>query len=227
MIDLVCGGQAGDEGKGKIAAYLSYKGNYSYCVRVGGPNAGHTVEQDGHKYTLKNIPSGFLNPNTKLVLGAGAYTKTDWLLKEVELTNTTDRLIIDPYAVLITDEETKAEQDAAHFMKHIGSVGTGLGQAVKNRIERRQVKFAKDFLTKYYVRLSVKDATGVLSKIAGLFSKHNVSISEVKQVSLDGGEAQIIVITHLASESHVKKLLAKLSSLEEVYAVKGAIRIED
>jgi len=144
MIDIVCGGQAGDEGKGKIAAYLSYKGNYAYCVRVGGPNAGHTVEQDGKKYTLKNIPSGFLNPKTKLVLGAGAYTKTDWLLKEVELTNTKDRLIIDPYAVLITDEETKAEQDAAHFMKHIGSVGTGLGQAVKNRIERRQVKFAKD-----------------------------------------------------------------------------------
>ena len=96
-----------------------------------------------------------------------------------------------------------------------------------NDTGNKQVKFAKDFLTKYYVRLSVKDATGVLSKIAGLFSKHNVSISEVKQVSLDGGEAQIIVITHLASESHVKKLLTKLSSLEEVYAVKGAIRIED
>ena len=47
MIDLVCGGQAGDEGKGKIAAYLSYKGNYDYCVRVGGPNAGHTVVLDG------------------------------------------------------------------------------------------------------------------------------------------------------------------------------------
>ena len=144
MIDLVCGGQAGDEGKGKIAAYLSYKGNYSYCVRVGGPNAGHTVVLDGKSYTLKNIPSGFLNQKTKLVLGAGAYTKTDWLLKEVELTGTADRLIIDPYAVLITNEQTAAEQGAGHFMKHIGSVGTGLGQAVKERIERRDIKFAKD-----------------------------------------------------------------------------------
>ena len=96
-----------------------------------------------------------------------------------------------------------------------------------NDTGNRQVKFAKDFLTKYYVRLSVKDATGVLSKIAGLFSKHNVSISEVKQIALDGGEAQIVVITHLAHESNVKKLLAKLKTLEEVYAVKGAIRIED
>ena len=39
MIDIVSGGQAGDEGKGKISAYLSYKGNYSYCVRIGGPNS--------------------------------------------------------------------------------------------------------------------------------------------------------------------------------------------
>ena len=144
MIDLVCGGQAGDEGKGKIAAYLSYKGNYDYCVRVGGPNAGHTVVQNGVSYTLKNIPSGFLNPKTKLVLGAGAYTKTEWLLDEVKKTNTQDRLIIDPYAVLITDEQTAAERGAAHFMSKIGSVGTGLGQAVKERIERREIKFAKD-----------------------------------------------------------------------------------
>lgn len=144
MIDIVCGGQAGDEGKGKISAYLSYKGSYAYCVRVGGPNAGHTVVQNGTSYTLKNIPSGFLNPATKLVLGAGAYTKTEWLLKELEVTGTAERLIIDPHAVLITEEETAREQGAAHFMNHIGSVGTGLGQAVKDRIERRNVKFAKD-----------------------------------------------------------------------------------
>lgn len=144
MIDIVCGGQAGDEGKGKISAYLSYKGSYAYCVRVGGPNAGHTVVQNGTSYTLKNIPSGFLNPATKLVLGAGAYTKTEWLLKELELTGTAERLIIDPHAVLITEEETARERGGAHFMNHIGSVGTGLGQAVKDRIERRSVKFAKD-----------------------------------------------------------------------------------
>ena len=139
MIDIVCGGQAGDEGKGKISAYLSYTGHYDYCVRVGGPNAGHTVVKDGKSFTLKNIPSGFLNPKTKLVLGAGAYTKTEWLLEEVKKTGTQDRLIIDPYAVLISDEQTAAERGAAHFMNKIGSVGTGLGQAVKERIERRDI----------------------------------------------------------------------------------------
>ncbi|MDR0734852.1 MAG: adenylosuccinate synthetase [Elusimicrobiota bacterium] len=144
MIDIVSGGQSGDEGKGKISAYLSYKGNYGYCVRIGGPNAGHTVLHKGNKYTLKNIPSGFLNPRAKLVLGAGAYTKTEWLLKEVELTGVRDRLIIDPRAVIISEENTSAEKGDAHFMSSVGSVGTGLGQAVKERIERRKIRFAKD-----------------------------------------------------------------------------------
>ncbi len=153
MIDIVSGGQAGDEGKGKISAWLSYKGNYSYAVRIGGPNAGHTVLHNGKKFTLKNIPSGFLNPKTKLVLGAGAYTKTDWLLDEVKLTGTQDRLIIDPMAVLITDENTAAEKQSEHFMQSVGSVGTGLGQAVRERIERRQIKFAKDEpLLKDYIK---------------------------------------------------------------------------
>ena len=144
MIDIVSGGQSGDEGKGKISAWLSYKGNYKYCVRVGGPNAGHTVVFNGKKYTLKNIPSGFLNPKTKLVLGAGAYTKLDWFINEVETTGVKDRIIIDPHAVLITDEQTEAEKQSAHFMKSIGSVGTGLGQAIRDRIERRKMIFAKD-----------------------------------------------------------------------------------
>jgi len=144
MIDIVSGGQAGDEGKGKISAWLSYKGKYSYCVRVGGPNAGHTVIFNGKKYTLKNIPSGFLNPETKLVLGPGAYTKLEWLQTEIEITGVKDRVIIDPYAVLINDEQTRAEKENAHFMQAIGSVGTGLGQAIRDRIERRQITFAKD-----------------------------------------------------------------------------------
>ncbi len=144
MIDIVSGGQGGDEGKGKIAAYLSHTGKYAYCVRIGGPNAGHTVLYKGQKYTLKNIPSGFINPKSKLVLGAGAYIKTEWLLKEAEFTGTKDRLLISPDAVIIEDRHTQAEQNDEHFMKTVSSVGTGLGQAVKERIERRPLKFAKD-----------------------------------------------------------------------------------
>ena len=91
----------------------------------------------------------------------------------------------------------------------------------------KETKFVGDFTSKYYIRLSVSDTAGVLSKISGVFAKNNVSISEVKQVAEDDGKAQIIIITHECRESLVKKTLDKLQKLEEVYDVKGTIRMED
>jgi len=88
-------------------------------------------------------------------------------------------------------------------------------------------KFVSDFTSKYYIRLSVKDKAGVLSKISGVFAKNNVSILEVKQVAVEEGKAQIIIVTHLCHESLVKKALAKLETLEEVFAVEGTVRMED
>lgn len=143
-IDIVVGGQAGDEGKGKIGAYLAYTKNHSCSVRVGGPNAGHTTIVNGKAYMLRNLPAGFVNPKTKLVLGAGCYTKTQWLLEEIKLTQTHSRVLIDPRVVIITEEQTERERQNAHMMDKIASVGTGLGQAVVDRINRCNLKFAKD-----------------------------------------------------------------------------------
>ena len=91
----------------------------------------------------------------------------------------------------------------------------------------KQTKFVEDFISKYYFRLSVKDATGVLSKISGVFSKLDVSIKEVKQICSEDGKAQVIVITHPCKESMIKKAITKFNGLDEVYEVKGMVRIED
>ncbi len=91
----------------------------------------------------------------------------------------------------------------------------------------KDTKFATDFVSQYFIRLSVQDKAGVLAKISGMFSKGDLSIKEVKQVLSDDGKAQIIIITHLCKESLVKKTLNKLENLEEVYAIDGMVRIED
>ncbi len=96
-----------------------------------------------------------------------------------------------------------------------------------NEKGNKETKFVSDFTSKYYIRLTVSDKAGVLAKIAGLFSKSNISIAEVKQVAGSDGKAQIVIITHLSSESAVKKTLDKLSSLEEVVEVNSTIRMED
>ena len=143
-VDIIVGGQGGDEGKGKICAYLAYKENYRYSVKIGGPNAGHTVFFKDRIYALRSIPAGFVNGRTKLMLGAGTYVITDWLLREIAETRSQDRIIVDPNAVVIDSRQMSLERGDARMMKAIGSVGTGLGTAVKERVERRKIRFAKD-----------------------------------------------------------------------------------
>src|SRR3989442_13735448 len=63
---VIVGGFFGDEGKGKIAAYLAMKDKPDICVRGGnGAEAGHTVIYDGGRDSLTLIPSGFLKPPTR------------------------------------------------------------------------------------------------------------------------------------------------------------------
>ncbi len=90
-----------------------------------------------------------------------------------------------------------------------------------------KTKFASDFYSQYYIRLTVKDTAGVLSKISGVFGKCNISIKEVVQVSTENNSAQIIVTTHECMETSVKKSLEKLNGLSEVVKVNASIRIEE
>lgn len=96
-----------------------------------------------------------------------------------------------------------------------------------NAAGNKETKFVSDFVSKYYVRMFVKDDAGVLAKIAGVFAKGNISIKEVKQMTSEEGLAEIIVITHPAYESDMKKTLNKITALQEVVEVKGFIRIEE
>ena len=50
--NVVVGGFFGDEGKGKLIAYLALKDKPAIVARGGvGPNAGHTVEFEGKTYS--------------------------------------------------------------------------------------------------------------------------------------------------------------------------------
>ncbi len=96
-----------------------------------------------------------------------------------------------------------------------------------NEKGNKETKFVSDFVSKYYIRMFVKDEVGVLAKISGQFSKGDISIKEVKQMSSGEGLSEIIVITHPASESDMKKTVEKINALSEVISIKGFIRIEE
>lgn len=91
----------------------------------------------------------------------------------------------------------------------------------------KETKFVSDFTSQYFIRVSVKDTPGTLSKITGLFAKHNVSLREVKQVSGVDEKVTVVFITHECPESAVNKALAKIEAMDSVFSVDSIIRLED
>jgi adenylosuccinate synthase len=59
FVDVVVGGQYGSEGKGQIVAHLAKE--YDLLIRVGGPNAGHSVFEVPKPYAHHQLPSGTRN----------------------------------------------------------------------------------------------------------------------------------------------------------------------
>jgi adenylosuccinate synthase len=141
---VVVGGFFGDEGKGKIISYLAIKDNPKIIVRGGaGPNAGHTIRDGDRVYKVRMLPSGFLNKNAKVMIGAGVVINPDVLNKEIQDFDVTGRAFVDKHCGII--EETHLVRDSKGELKEkIGSTGSGTGPANADRA-MRVLKLAKDF----------------------------------------------------------------------------------
>lgn len=160
-VSIVVGGQYGSEGKGKVAHYLAREMKASFAVRCGGPNSGHTViDEEGRARIFQQLPTAAILPDVKLAICAGSYIDLDVLFKEINGTNLDeDRLIIDPDAVIITQELKKREAESG-LVKRIGSTGSGTGAAVAARANREiQLTFAKDISE---LKRFIGDVPGIL-----------------------------------------------------------------
>lgn len=143
QVDVLVGGQYGSEGKGHIAAYLASE--YDVLVRVGGPNAGHTVSGTTGLYTYHHLPSGTRDTDAEILLGPGSTLYVPSLLKEIEdCSLDADRLFIDPLAIIISDQDRRNE---VGLRDDISSTASGSGLAAARRIAERGNKgtlLAKD-----------------------------------------------------------------------------------
>jgi adenylosuccinate synthase len=136
-VTVVVGGQYGSEGKGKVCAHLALTDSVDFMVRCGGPNSGHTVDLHSTCYELKQVPAGFVNPRTRLLIAAGALIKPRLFLEEVALCKLNpDRIGVDASAGIIEDSDAEAEQ-AQDLRGRLGSTGVGVGAAISRRVLRR------------------------------------------------------------------------------------------
>lgn len=139
------GGQYGSEGKGAIARHVADR--YQVHVRVGSPNAGHTIYWKGAKHVMQSIPCGWINPEARIVIGRGALLNMRLLMNELVhilryYPDFLDRLYIDSCAGIL-DERFHEQEGGVDGEMHrrIGSTGEGVGPARIARLERDPERF--------------------------------------------------------------------------------------
>jgi adenylosuccinate synthase len=143
----VVGAQYGSEGKGVIVAHLANE--FDIHVRVGGPNAGHSLKfgSDNQVFKMQCLPCGWVNPNALLIIGRGGLIDFPQLVIELDQVETVmpgvrSRLIIDSYAGVLSESHHHEEGGVAgELHQRIGSTGHGVGAARHARMSRDPSRF--------------------------------------------------------------------------------------
>jgi homoserine dehydrogenase len=79
--------------------------------------------------------------------------------------------------------------------------------------------------TRYLIRLDVADKPGVLARVAETFAKGDVSIQTVRQNGR-GDDAELIVMTHKATDASLAKTVEELKKLDVVKGIDSVLRVE-
>lgn len=105
----------------------------------------------------------------------------------------------------------------------LGITGRQAAAVFKDKILKSEAEVAyKNFLL-----LRVEDRAGVLAQITQIFAEHEVSLESVlQQPNAADAAADIVIITHDASQAAMKRVLQAFESLEVIKQIKSVYRVE-
>lgn len=89
----------------------------------------------------------------------------------------------------------------------------------------KSVNLVGDFLSGYYICVTVDDKAGVLSRISTILSDNGVSIKAATQVPSDGNAATVVFLTHPSREHSVMRSLESIGKLASVRNIDSMIRV--
>lgn len=173
-VDVLLGLQWGDEGKGKIVDFFTI--NYNVIARFqGGPNAGHTLEFDGHKHVLHTIPSGIFHKNCKNIIGNGVVIDPVVFKRELDAlgpfqVDLPQVLAISRKAHLIlpTHRLLDAASEKAKGKQKIGSTLKGIGPTYMDKTGRNGLRMGDTELPDFMERYQA-----LVQKHCALLDQHN------------------------------------------------------
>ena len=186
-IIIVQGGQWGSEAKGAIASYICNHEQVDIAVRTGATNAGHTAYFDGKPVVMQQLPVGWTNPDTDLVLGAGALIDPYILAREVAEVETLTgrdirgRLLVDHRAgVHLPEHKERSKQSGRHHA--IGATGKGCSEALIDKIRLRGKGYQTFGMTEFANNYKVVDTVKAL----------NDSFDGGAKILLEGTQGQLL-----------------------------------
>ena len=190
-LDLLLGLQWGDEGKGKIVDAIT--SDYDIIARFqGGPNAGHTIEFDGHKHVLHTIPSGIFNQGSINIIGNGVVIDPAIFLNEINglkkfNIDLNSKLFISKRAhiILPTHKIIDATSEASKGKKKIGSTLKGIGPTYMDKTGRNGIRVGDiidDNWQKKYDNLKQKH----LNLISNFNQKVEIDLDQLESEFFEG-----------------------------------------
>lgn len=202
--NIVFGGQAGSEGKGKIACHIAHDYMKGVSVNNGHklilacnhmPNAGHTYKNKNTniKYVARQLPTpAILNCNSyhygdiPVYIGPGSAINIKSLEEEVETCclEPGKTLFIHPRAGIVTDEHLEIE---GAVMDNVSSTKKGGGACIAAKVMRQARKdgnhaIARDMLPKHFMP-AITDTADDLIALMGL--GHTVLFEGAQGFDLD------------------------------------------
>ncbi len=86
-----------------------------------------------------------------------------------------------------------------------------------------------DLVTRYYIRMTVEDRSGVLAQMAAILGSLRISIASVIQKEADpqAQTAELVITTHPSRERDVQQALEELEKLEVVKEIGNFLRVEE
>jgi adenylosuccinate synthase len=180
---VIVGGFFGDEGKGKIVAYVSTKDRPAVVARAGvGTNAGHSFILNGASVKLRQVPSGFPYRNARLLIGPGVLVDPSVFFDEVEKTKVRGRIGVDRQCAIIERKHIERDKSDAHLSSEVGTTGSGTGPCNSDRALR---------LTKL-----ARDIPELREYVADVPKEVNDALDKNKSVIVEGTQGTFLSLFH-------------------------------
>lgn len=115
--------------------------------------------------------------------------------------------------------------DIVAAAQSVRSEGKGRQRSIV--FQHKMVKPMSEIETRYYLRMSTVDTSGVLAQIAKVLGDYSISISSAIQKEADAAtqSAEIVLMTHPAQESAVQQALEEIGGLSVVREIGNFIRV--